>query len=304
MPILSVITRTKNRAILLKRVLDSLSKQSRKDFEWIIVNDGGEVDCVDQICADARERCLDVTVIHHEVSKGMEAASNAGISISTAKYILIHDDDDSLAPTFCEKTIEFLENKKHFKGVVTLSTRVDEKIIDDKVVTTAFSAFNHGLFNIQLTEMVAGNLYPPISFVFERSVYDQIGGFDESLPVLGDWMFNLRFLERADIGVIREPLAFYHHRPSCTGTMGNTIYDGISAHIEYDAVVRNMLMRESMQSGDSSLGHYIAACYNQKLFDRYMLSRQLKDCMQWAIVRCRVRLSEVKKRFKEMLIKK
>ena len=46
--------------------------------------------------------------------------------------------------------------------------------------------------------------------MFSKKAFDQIGGFDETLPVLGDWDFNIRFLEKFEIGLIRENLANYH----------------------------------------------------------------------------------------------
>jgi hypothetical protein len=60
--------------------------------------------------------------------------------------------------------------------------------------------------------MACGNFFPPIAFVFRREVLERIGGFNETLPVLGDWFFNLEFLLEDDIAVLPEPLARYHHR--------------------------------------------------------------------------------------------
>ena len=108
----AVITRTKNRTILLWRAFHSVLKQSFKDFIWIIVNDGGEKEGVDRIATEARNNGIDVRVLHHEHSKGMEVASNAGIRSCESEYIIIHDDDDSWEYDFLEKTVKFLDKRR------------------------------------------------------------------------------------------------------------------------------------------------------------------------------------------------
>ena len=92
------------------------------------------------------------------------------------------------------------------------------------------------------------NSFPPISFLYKREIYDKVGGYNESLPVLGDWDFNIRFLRVADIGVIPELLARYHHRDTITdanNAYGNTVNAGVSKHVKYDAILRNHYLRTS-----------------------------------------------------------
>jgi glycosyltransferase involved in cell wall biosynthesis len=253
----AVITRTKDRPILLERALASVSRQTFGDFIWMIVNDGGDPAPVDAIAERARKDGIDVHVIHHATSHGMEAASNAGIAACHSEYILIHDDDDSLEPLFLEKTVDFLEAKSIYLGVVTHSVRVDEELTADACIERSRSPHNIGLQSIYLAEIAAENAFPPISFLFRRSVYNEVGRFNESLPVLGDWDFNLRVLERGDIGVIPEMLANYHHRVALTDqndVYGNSIYAGISKHQEYDGLIRNAYLRRDLAHGRPGLG--------------------------------------------------
>jgi hypothetical protein len=82
--------------------------------------------------------------------------------------------------------------------------------------------------------------------VFRRSVLDRIGGFNEALPVLGDWFFNLEFLLEDDIAVLPEPLARYHHRDrgdTNWAAYANSVIGGVSKHEEFAAVARNAFLR-------------------------------------------------------------
>lgn len=248
-PDVAVITRTKNRPVLLRRAAKSVSDQTLQNLHWVVVNDGGDLAAVEEIV----ERCpLDrrrLTIVSHEASQGMEAASNAGIAASDAEFVVIHDDDDSWDPTFLERTVGFLRSARgqRYGGVITHSMYVSEEIVDDGVVEHERRPYNDWVRNVQLTEMACGNFFPPIAFVFRRSAWEKTGGFNENLPVLGDWYFNMQFLTEYDIAVIPEALASYHHRDrgaSATGIYANSVIGGVSKHEEFASIARNEFLRK------------------------------------------------------------
>ncbi|KFB78419.1 MULTISPECIES: glycosyltransferase family A protein [Candidatus Accumulibacter] len=260
-PAVAVITRTRNRPLMLARALDSVSGQTFRDVSWIIVNDGGEPAAVESIAEQGRQRGLPTAVHHHPQSLGMEAASNVGIRASDSEFIVIHDDDDSWEPAFLDASVSFLREFPRYAGVVTQSTKVEEEVLPEIIRILARSPFNPDLLSIYLHEMAQENTFPPISFLYRRSVINTVGLYAEDLPVLGDWDFNLRFLENYDIGVIPKALANYHHRRSLTDAQshyGNSLYAGQNRHIEYDAIVRNRLLRRDLALGKQGLGWLVA----------------------------------------------
>ena len=238
----------------------SLSRQTSRDFVWVLVNDAGEPEPVDAIAQKACDEGLDVQVIHRKKSIGMEAASNDGIKQSNSSYIVIHDDDDTWEPLFLETTIKYLDEHENVPGVITWANRVDESIEADAVIEQGSYPYNHWLLNIYLADLAVENRFPPISFLFRRSVYDRVGGFDESLPVLGDWDFHLRVLMEGDIHVIPKAFANYHFRINLKNgdVYGNTVNTGVDKHILYDAVYRNRKLREDLTSGKSGVGTLLA----------------------------------------------
>ena len=245
----AVITRTKNRPILLRRAAESVAAQSHADLIWVVVNDGGDPEAVEEVVRDCFVEKSRIVLIHHPESLGMEAASNAGIAAVAADFVLIHDDDDSLAPEFLERTVAFLQGDAGAKygGVVTRSVYVSEEIRGERVVEHARTPFMPWVQQVQLAEMATGNFFPPIAFLYRREMWEEIGGYCESLPVFGDWKFNLDFLSRADIGFLPESLAHYHHRDrgldAQHGAYSNSLQGGIGKHVEYEAILRNMCIR-------------------------------------------------------------
>ncbi len=257
----AVITRTKNRPLLLQRAFESIKNQIYKDYVWVIVNDGGEVTPVERIVLDSNNSGIETVSIHNELSVGMEAASNKGIKHSKSEYIVIHDDDDSWEPKFLHETVNYLESNddKLYGGVVTHSYIIREVLEEDKCTIIDKSIFNDYLCEIYLSDIAKSNSFTTNSFLYRREVYDKVGGYNEALPVLGDWDFNLRFLLESDIAVIPKPLANYHHRIQSVikNEYANTIVQGINKHNQYDTILRNHLLREDIRNNRYGLGYLV-----------------------------------------------
>ncbi len=245
----AIITRTMDREILLRRAKESIEQQSYNNYMWIIINDAGDIDPVLRVTDDALIDPCRIMIINNLQNIGMESASNRAISMVDSTYVVIHDDDDSWEPTFLEKTVNFLESKMGTKygGVITDTMYVSESIVNNKVTIYEKRPYNDWIKNIHITEMAHGNMFAPICFLFKRYLYDEVGGFDESLPVLGDWDFHLNYLIKADIGVIKEPLAFYYHRDrgdDKSSAYSNSVIGGLSKHMEYASIVKNKFIRQ------------------------------------------------------------
>lgn len=250
-PLVSIITRTKNRPLLLPRACNSVLAQTCADWEHVIVNDAGDPGPVDAIVAAERDRYGDrVKVLHRTSSTGMESASNAGIRASTGRYLTIHDDDDTWHPRFLEKTISYLNAQgpaSPEQGVVTHTIRIVEKLTDQGTGELFRHPFTDGLRPIRLWRLLEENTFPPISFLFSRTAWDSLGPFDETLPVLGDWEFNVRFLRHYEIGVVPEMLAYYHHRTEDAATIyANTV----TAHDQLHRATESTLIGRWAASAD------------------------------------------------------
>ena len=191
----------------------------------------------------------------------MEAASNDGVSsIRTQTYIVIHDDDDTWEPEFLEKTVGYLAGNLDVPGVITWSNRIDEILEGDCIHSKGVSPYNHWLKNVYLSDLAVENRFPPISFVFRRSVYDKVGGFDEELPVLGDWDFQFKSADGRRYTCSPFVLANYHFRANLEkdNIYGNTVTSGMDKHVLYDAVYRNKKLREDIKNGVSGIGTLLA----------------------------------------------
>jgi glycosyltransferase involved in cell wall biosynthesis len=257
-PKVAIVLRTKDRPILLARALASILCQRFGDWELRIVNDGGDPAEVDATLAPfLPEFAGRAGILHNPDSLGMEAASNRAIDDTQSDYIVVHDDDDSWHPDFLAETVSFLERPENagYGGVVTWSELVEERIEGADIHITARRPYNDWLHAIDLTRLLGGNVFPPISFLFRRCVLEQVGAFDENLKVLGDWEFNVRLLQAADIAVIPTTLAYYHHRVTAAESVySNSIQGALGLHRRTNAALRNRLVRASLAAHPAELG--------------------------------------------------
>lgn len=286
MATVAVVTRTKDRPLMLRRAMESVSAQSFDDFVWVVVNDGGDPGEVEEIAEVARGRMMKVVVLHHAVNKGMEAASNAGIAATSSDFVVIHDDDDTWHRDFLAVTVPLLARPGPLApvGVVTGTVRVDEIVRGGAIRITNRRPWKPGAVGypigmVHIADVAAENSFPPIAFLFRRDAYERAGGYDETLPVLGDWDFNLRMLLIGDVLAIPDRLANYHHRPASKGTAyGNSVVDGLNKHVVYDAFVRNRAIRTGTSDGACLLGQALLAGRNRLAAQRH---RRLKRVLAY-----------------------
>lgn len=219
----SIITRTKDRPLFLERAFHSVSSQKFKSFEWIIVNDGGDPIRIEEIALRASQAGIKTKLIHNSSSLGMEAASNVGIRASSGEYLLVHDDDDSLHSSFLKMTSNRLDCNPNAAGVISWTVEIMEVFNGSNIDIHYRRGFVFQLASLKFEDLIVQNKFPPISFLFRRRIYDEIGGFDENLQVLGDWDFNLKLIKLGSIDVIKRRLANYHIRRGVEGVAANTI---------------------------------------------------------------------------------
>lgn len=103
---ITVFTPTYNRAYILPVLFDSLQKQSLKNFEWLIVDDGSTDKTAQVIKKFAQTALFEIRYIHQE-NQGKHVAINTGCQHAKGDLFFIVDSDDFLG----NNAIEVLNEK-------------------------------------------------------------------------------------------------------------------------------------------------------------------------------------------------
>lgn len=101
---ISVIIPAYNVSLYIKKCIDSIIKQTYKNIEIIVVNDGS-TDNTGKILDELSFSDKRIKVIHQKNS-GVSSARNAGLNIATGDFVTFVDGDDYLANDFVDYMIE------------------------------------------------------------------------------------------------------------------------------------------------------------------------------------------------------
>ena len=111
---ISIIVPVYNVEKYVKKCLESISNQTYKNIEIIIVNDGA-TDSSESICKEFVES-EDRAKLYTKENGGLSSARNHGIKFATGKYVLFIDSDDYID----EGMVEELYKKQMFQFVALL----------------------------------------------------------------------------------------------------------------------------------------------------------------------------------------
>ena len=252
MPLVTIVMRTYERPVMLARALTSVQKQTFTDWSVVIVNNGGVPSRVDEVVAVARlaSPSSDIHVLHLDDRVGMEEASNIALQASSSEYFVIHDDDDTWKPAFLERTVAAMSTHRDAAAIVTGVTKIHELSRGKTLRPQASEDFYLTQERLTFDGMLGNNTFPPIAALFRRSLLNTVGMFDATLPVLGDWEFNLRAITAGPFVFVPERLANYHIRtPDSDVATGNSITVGRDRHRETKVLLHERWMSESTPDG-------------------------------------------------------
>lgn len=136
MPTLTVFTPAFNRASTLPRTYQSLKNQSRKDFVWLIVDDGSS-DNTEALVREwqREEAAFEIRYLYKE-NGGMHTAHNLAYDNIDTELCVCIDSDDAMADGAVEKILSHWEIVKGrgYCGIIAL----DADLADGEVIGAAF----------------------------------------------------------------------------------------------------------------------------------------------------------------------
>lgn len=189
-PKISVVIPSYNRPDFLNRLLQSIKKQTFRDFEVIIVDDcsprKGEIK---RVVESFRKEIPNLQLIQNEANRGAPYSRNVGITRSQAKWIALVDDDDEWMPEKLAKQVASIEQGSDKLGLIYTWAKVIE---ERKVIRFETSDFNGSV----LTDLLKGNFIPSSSVLVKKKALVEAGLFDESFLSCQDWDMWVRVLDQ------------------------------------------------------------------------------------------------------------
>ncbi|MEZ0447897.1 glycosyltransferase [Cellulomonas sp. ICMP 17802] len=196
-----------NYARFLPDAVRSALEQPDVDVEVIIVDDASSDDSL-QVASGLAALDRRVTVIANGVNRGHIATYNVGLSRAQGTFLVLLSADDALAPGALSRAAAVFERHPG----TALVYGYTESFVDDLPAVDPRWSPSHwsGEEWVRLVVRRGRNLLRSPEAIVRRSVHEQVGGYDPSLPHAADMAMWLELAARGDVGRVNGTTqAFY-----------------------------------------------------------------------------------------------
>lgn len=239
MSLFSIVTPSYNRPDFLERLLESICRQTIRDFEVFVIDDASlDQEAYDRVIGRF-SKDINLQYLRNEVNRGAQYSRNRGVAASAGKLIAFVDDDDEWLPGKLERQAALFSSASERLGLVyTWADAVSEETI----VLHQYRAVHQG--NV-LAALLDACFIPSPTVVVRRAAIEKLGGFDESLPSCQDWDMWTRVAEAGyDIAVVKDVLALHHKHPRASIGASSRSLEGFFRFYEKHTVLYKRLGME------------------------------------------------------------
>jgi glycosyltransferase involved in cell wall biosynthesis/8-oxo-dGTP pyrophosphatase MutT (NUDIX family) len=214
----SVIIPFFNTEKYIKKCLSSISKQSFKNIEIFLVDDGS-TDSSAEICKKFTESDERFKIITHKKNKGLASARNTGLDFITGNYVCFLDSDDYVDKDYIAKLLSAVRKNKAdiaecqnyclINGKLT-SKRNDDEYNSDVIISTGDKVLRNYLRHSNpriTTSSVCNKIYKSDLFKKNHISFDEkLKRFEDS-----DIMYQLYANTKKHV-FIKDKLYYHVHR--------------------------------------------------------------------------------------------
>jgi glycosyltransferase involved in cell wall biosynthesis len=259
-PLVSVIIPTFNRRNWIGECLDSVLGQTYEHIEIIVIDDCSTDGTVEWL--RTQDRFRGVIVHQQESNGGASVARNTAIKMAKGDLIVFIDSDDMLRPNHIETAVRHFEKDPHLGLFCCDSTMIDSTgntILGSKTWHQTLSENKNITIESgyrPLRDVFSySNCFP--GFTLRREVFEELGGFDQSIFPADDYDLALRVAGS-------HWKVYYRHEPLCL----RREHDGQCSGIE-NSVKTQLKLSDALKN---------ALAVNPGLKDfRSMVDRRLLD---------------------------
>jgi len=195
-PAVAVVIPAYNRRDFIEEAVSSVLSQSFTDFELVVVDDGstdGTGELVRQRFCDERLKVIS------ERNMGVSAARNRGVRESSAPLIAFLDSDDYWLD---EKLSVQLDSMREAGARISYTGEVWYRRGKWANPCSHHAKHSGDIFS----KCLALCIISPSSVLMERSLFEEVGRFDETMPACEDYDLWLRIAARCHVDFCPEKL--------------------------------------------------------------------------------------------------
>lgn len=219
---ISVVIPSYNYAHFIGDAIESVLNQTYRDVE-LIVSDNCSTDNTEAVlkryAGDPR-----LSVYRNERNIGIIPNVNAGLRRASGEFVAFLSADDFFLPNHLERTLAVLQQHSEVDIVYTGTLLSPASGIPYAVRSMPGQLpFDYVDIRDELVELLTTTCHVCLpTALFRRSLFDELGAFDEQLRIAGDWELALRFATAGKrFAYLRDPSVCVRlHGPQASGVSG------------------------------------------------------------------------------------
>lgn len=205
-PLVSVLVRTCGRPLVLKETLISLREQTYPNIEVVVIEDG-EATAETMIRTEFSDMNINYCATGEKV--GRSKAGNLAMTMAKGMYLNFLDDDDLFYADHVEVLVRTLE-KTSFKAAYAFALETPIHVESKEPYKYKVSGYNRVYTQTYNKIALCHHNYIPIQCVmFEKTLFEECGGMDESMDALEDWDMWIRYSQCTDFACAKKTTSIY-----------------------------------------------------------------------------------------------
>lgn len=222
-PAVSVVIATFNRAHFLPQTVDSLLRQSFKEFELIVVDDGS-TDRTPDVLKGYGDRIR----FFRQENRGPSAARNLGVRHARGRWIAFQDSDDLSAPDHLQSLFDFIQTRLDHGLVFANGGYLAGPQHDRKTIIPPAKSRRLAGSSVTLRDLFDKSIFRLQASLVEKSAFESVGGFDENIRVGEDLDLAMRIWLRYPVAYLDKVVFFYRrHEGNLVGDSELRLTDNI-----------------------------------------------------------------------------
>lgn len=207
--LVSVIVPVYNAEKYLEHCLDSLTNQSYRDVEILLVNDGS-TDKSEEICRAYALKHQNIRVFHQK-NAGVSSARNLALKHALGTFVMFVDSDDWIDLDTIEHSVDIMRDTGADLLTFGLKLEISHQLrargqwgphIEKKLVSKR-DMFKELLYGANVSGYIWNKVY-------KKVLIDE--GFDSSFHVCEDFEFNTRYVRNVNRAVVLNWCPYHYFR--------------------------------------------------------------------------------------------
>ena len=245
-PSVSIILPTYDRLAFLREAVASVVGQAVSDWELIVIDDGSTDETVPWLESLRDSR---ITLVREPHTGDLSRLRNLGLARARSPWIAFLDSDDRWSPQKLERQMAYHKANPRFRWSYTGRRFIDAA--GEYLPDSRFSRWvPHSGWIVEQMIALEANIALP-SVMVQRALLRDAGGFNETYRANEDMELWLRLAERAECGLVDEPLLDIRKHKTDTFQLPEVslalvqMYDDFASRTVDPALKKQAIMRQA-----------------------------------------------------------